>query len=795
MRDMLQPDKQKSKRMTIADRPLVLWGVPVVFMLVHTLQAWLGLEWLGDILAPLMLGWALFVLFPVIRSRTLNPITTHFFAAGIFAFALLEIAWASMNHFLHLAPAESLVMTALYLLTNLLFLIAIVQFAWLNFRHWPTVQFVLNLVTVSLILAGVVSYLYLESQWMLDWEHLIAQIYLGIDTFSMAIFLAMVISTLPQQTDRGFWLIFVALLQFYAADYLFIVQILNNQYVPNGLADWLYIASILLLANGIRISYHRAASRQPGKVKAQVTNAQSIALVIMILSLPILTLVARGIKAIELLYFAAILIIYLLASLSNLTRQSLEKLLKERTDHNNSLQRHVLERTRQLQDLNDELNHTLCHDALTGLFSRNYFLALVDREILKAEDQSPVYLAIVDLHRFRTINDLYSQEIGDQVLQDIARRLNQFQDDQSTIAARLGGDEFALLCNCSPDQRIVEDKLDQLLKLLEAPIEAGPYTLQVGIRIGVASYPENAANRTDLLKCAKTAVEQAKAIRSNAYSFYDQTTHATVRRRNDVEMALRHADTAREFSLHFQPQYSVDGQSLIGLEALLRWNSPVLGSVSPSEFIPAAEETGEILRLGHFAMLEAMRQITNWNTRLGLTLHMGINISPLQLENGDFLSRVKEGINQTKVNPASLVFEITEGLAMLSPETCSDIFSQLKKLGIAIAIDDFGTGYSTYAYLKQFNVDYLKIDKKLIDTLAVDSRDAEIIQGMIAMARALKILTVAEGVEHTKQAKLLEQLGCDAIQGYLYGRPMPIPETDRFLSQHVHALSGGSQDG
>lgn len=775
-------ENRKSVKKTLADRPLLLWGIPAIFMLVHTLQSWLGLHMLGDLATPLMLGWALFVLYPVIWSKILSPITSRLFAAGILSFTILEIVWAIMNQVMHLDPAESLIMTALYLLTNLFFMIAIIQFAWLNFRRWPAVQFVLNLVTVSLILAGVVSYLYSENQFALDWEHWMAQIYLGIDTISLAIFLAMVISTLPQQTDKGFWLIFTALLQFYAADFLFVVQVLNDQYVPNGLADWLYIASFLLLANGIRLSHHHAVIRQPEKIQSQISNAQSISLVIMILSLPILILVVRGIKVLELLYFTAILIIYLLASLSNQSRQLLENLLKERTDHNDSLQRHVLERTRQLQDLNDELNHALCHDALTGLYSRNHFLALVDREILKASPANPVYLAIVDIARFRMINDLYTQETGDQVLKEMAHRLQSFQNDGTTIIARLGGDEFALLCSCSPDREIIRAKLDQLLELFASPIEISPFRIQVGVHIGLAACPENATDRTHLLKCAKTSVEQAKAKKINSYSFYNQTTHLEIRRRNDVEMALRSADVEHEFTLHFQPQFSADGQKLVGMEALLRWHSPILGWVSPGEFISVAEEIGLILKLGQMAMEKAMRQITAWNTHYCLALKMGVNISPLQLENDDFLATVQDCLVQSGANPAWLVFEITEGLAMLAPETSSAILNELKLAGISIAIDDFGSGYSTYAYLKQYQVDYLKIDKNLIDAITTDARDADIIQGIIAMARALHIKTIAEGVEHQDQADLLIKLGCHKVQGYLYGRPMLALDFENMLS-------------
>lgn len=301
MANLSKPDPREVSRKTIAERPAILWGVPAVFMLIYSIQVWAGLDWLGDLVAPLSLGWALIVLFPVLRSKTLSQLTTYLFTAGILCFTLLESVWAIMNQILHLDPAASLVMTALYLLTNLFFLMAILQFAWLNFRHWPTIQFLLNLVTVSLILAGAVSYLYFEKQIVFDAEHWIALIYLGIDTISLAIFLALVISTLPLQIDKGFWLIFAALIQFYAADFLYITQVLNDQYIPNGLVDWLYIASILLLANGMRSSHHRTWNQSPDTVKPQISNAQSITLVILILSLPVLILVSRGIKASELL--------------------------------------------------------------------------------------------------------------------------------------------------------------------------------------------------------------------------------------------------------------------------------------------------------------------------------------------------------------------------------------------------------------------------------------------------------------------------------------------------------------
>lgn len=763
--------------------PWILWGVPALYMAFFTVQAIAGLGLVADIGTPLVLGWMLVNLIPVLRLRQEQHVIAILFYLGIAVFTGLEIAWAILDHSFVSDPTDNPVLTLFYLVPNLLFFSAIILFAKFNRSRGSSYQFMTNLVTASLITVGVVTYLFFDWQLSVDFDQMVALAYLIIDMISLSVMLAIVAFALPLENDSGYWLALLALFQYYTADLLYVFQVLNDLYVPNGLADWLYVASLLLLAISLVTRYRNLVIKRPGLVLKGITTSQTTVLVLLILSLPILVLVVRGIKAAELLYFSAILVIYLLASLGNQNRLALEKSLAERTEHNDTLQQRVLERTSQLQDLNDDLSHALCHDGLTGLYSRNFFLSLVDREILKATAERPVYLAIIDLARFRMINDLYTQEVGDQVLQEVALLMDQFQTDQNTLAARLGGDEFALLCSCSPDLDIIRNKMDHLLGLFARPLRIDPFSLQIGVHIGIAAYPENASDRTNLLKCAKTAVEQAKGKRSNSYSFYDQKTHAAVRRRNDIEMALRRADIPREFSLHYQPLFSADGQILKGMEALLRWNSPLLGTVSPGEFIPAAEETGEILKLGQFVMREAMWQISEWNIKLGLDLRMGINISPLQLENGDFMSLVREAIHLSKAKPDWIIFEITEGLAMLDPETSSEIFQKLKDIGLSIAIDDFGSGYSTYAYLKQFRVDHLKIDKRLIDTIATDTRDAQIIQAIIDMARALQIKTTAEGVEHQEQAQLLIQLGCDEIQGYLYGCPLPKNKFASYLEE------------
>jgi len=263
----------------------------------------------------------------------------------------------------------------------------------------------------------------------------------------------------------------------------------------------------------------------------------------------------------------------------------------------------------------------------------------------------------------------------------------------------------------------------------------------------------------------------AKTDRRGGVSFFDSALIAGIERCNRIDLALRRASLTTEFYLVYQPQFSVDGVRLVGMEALVRWNSPDLGFVAPDEFIPIAEENGIITPLSDWIMVTALRQIADWNTRYSRNLLMGINVSPRQLDDVNFLNKLEAAIDECKTLPEWINIEITERSAMKGETFLTGIFNRLASLNISSSIDDFGTGYSSLSYLKEFDIEYLKIAKELIDGIATNETSAQIVQAIIMIATALKLETIAEGVESEDQVKILTALGCDEIQGYYYGRP------------------------
>jgi EAL domain-containing protein (putative c-di-GMP-specific phosphodiesterase class I) len=272
----------------------------------------------------------------------------------------------------------------------------------------------------------------------------------------------------------------------------------------------------------------------------------------------------------------------------------------------------------------------------------------------------------------------------------------------------------------------------------------------------------------------------------NGVSFFDQSLNAKIEREHQIDLALRRARFDEEFSLVFQPQYAVGGRRLMGMEALIRWNPPSLGRIPPDEFIPIAEANRTILPLSDWITDKAIAQIADWNRRFSAKWVMGINVSPLQIDDENFLQRLDETLRSRAVDPSWINLEMTERCAMKEETAVLGFFDLLAKRGIASSIDDFGTGYSSLAYLKKFNIDYLKIAKQLIDGIAERDIDRQIVQAIIMMATALELRTIAEGVEDERQFDLLASLGVDEIQGYILGKPLPPDEFEReFIAREV----------
>ena len=444
----------------------------------------------------------------------------------------------------------------------------------------------------------------------------------------------------------------------------------------------------------------------------------------------------------------------------------------------------ITEQRQQLEQL-----HQLSHfDPLTGLANRQQFqkcLTLALTEAHRSGQEGAVLF--VDLDNFRDFNDVYGHEVGDQLLQAVATRLGQLSSGRA-VKARFGGDEFVLLLEGlgeSKEQALlqIETQAKAILRTLSKPfvlVNDQSYTGTASV--GIAMFSDSPDEMLSLIKKAELAMYAAKGAGRSRFSFFDPSMQAQVRHRAELEAGIRRALEESEFRLWYQPQFNCAYQ-LIGLEALIRWQHPDQGIISPAEFIPVAEASGLILPLGRWILRTACEQLVAWQHHPVLAgVRIAVNISAHQIQHEHFVTEVFSILNQTGADPSHLELELTESLLVEDVEQTIEKMQQLRQRGIHFALDDFGTGYSSMCYLKRLPLDKLKIDQSFVQDVMTDSNDVAIIRTIVALGQSLDLAVIAEGVETSEQKQSLSALGCRTFQGYLFSRPVPAKE----LEQHIY---------
>ncbi len=419
-------------------------------------------------------------------------------------------------------------------------------------------------------------------------------------------------------------------------------------------------------------------------------------------------------------------------------------------------------------------------DALTGLANH----ALLDDRFNQAlsmaqRSAKPMALMSLDLDHFKNINDALGRHVGDALLVEIARRIQTVVRDEDTVS-RQGGDEFVLLLPTS-DPSGAAHMAEKLLQIVAKSYQIEAHELVVTPSIGIAMYPGDGADFELLSKNADVAMYRAKQDGRNRYRFFAAQMQMRLTRTLQLEGALRHALERGQLQLHYQPQLSMQGGRIIGAEALLRWQHPEFGAVSPAEFIPIAEASGLILQIGEWVIGTAARQMKTWIDMQLAPAVVAVNLSAVQFRHPQLTERVMQILEDAQLSPTRLELELTEGTAMDDPPGAIAVMDALDARGIRMAIDDFGTGYSSLSYLKRFKVCKLKIDQSFVRDLSDDAEDKAIVVSIITLARTLGLKTIAEGVETEDQLAFLRQNGCDEVQGYYYSRPLPAEAFGAFL--------------
>ncbi len=467
------------------------------------------------------------------------------------------------------------------------------------------------------------------------------------------------------------------------------------------------------------------------------------------------------------------------------------------TEAQAELERQVQERTNQLsetiQTLHQEVEdrkriqeriHWMAHyDTLTGLPNRAFLAERSKQAIEDARSNNrPLAVIFLDLDRFKHVNDSLGHKVGDALLQEIAKRLRAVVRDRDTVA-RVGGDEFVLLlpgANAQGAARVAGKLQEASLK----PYQIGHHELSMAPSMGIALYPQDGDDIDALTQSADVAMYHAKLEGRNTYRFFTPQMHAKSVRALQLENAMRRALDRDEFTLHYQPQICLHTGEIRSVEALLRWNQAELGNVSPAEFIPVAEDSGQILQIGEWVLRNAIRQLQAWHRQGFRQLKVAVNLSAIQFHQPQLPELINRILLEYSIPPHALELELTEGVAILDPKAATSTMDALRGSGVWLSIDDFGTGYSSLSQLKRFQIYKLKIDQSFIRDIDHDHNDRAIVSAIIRMAQALGIQTTAEGVETQAQLAFLREQGCDEAQGYWFSKPVPAEQISQLLKTY-----------
>jgi diguanylate cyclase len=425
-----------------------------------------------------------------------------------------------------------------------------------------------------------------------------------------------------------------------------------------------------------------------------------------------------------------------------------------------------------LDHAHEELRFLALHDNLTKLPNRTLLEDRLDQEIANARrNQKSLSVLFLDLDGFKQINDAYGHQVGDLLLIEVAQRIRSVVRARDTVA-RLGGDEFVLLADTG-EPADAANIASKLIAAIQQPFALGGHECQVTVSIGIAIYNGGEAQREELLKSADAAMYHAKALGRDTYCFFDVSMNADAQRQLQVLHDLRMAMGRQELVLYYQPKFDAHTHAMLGAEALIRWKHPTRGLVLPGDFIPLAEKIGLIVPIGDWTVQEACRQLSEWRALGHTDWTVAVNLSAVQFNHPNLLDLVQRSLERYGLDPGRLVLEITESTAMHDPNASMNILQKLHKMGVRISIDDFGTGYSSLLYLKRLPARELKIDRGFVRQLSPETEDAAIISAIVALGQTLNLEIVAEGVETLAQQEFLTGLGCNSLQGFLLGRPMP----------------------
>lgn len=669
-----------------------------------------------------------------------------------------------------------------YMLTNAAFIIGIISFVFIYYKKWNRTALFLDMFVIMALSFALLGQVYLcspaETALIFQPAVLLAAVSVLLDTIIIAsegiLFSSVNKNNMPAYlriTGGGFLL------------YSF-TDILNNynRIKDMGISDAImgafYMASFIVIAAGAFFQIHKQdyEPEQDGLTDDMVIARKLLVIMLYPAAALIMSrIVYNPYLWNEMIFFFGMLGCYFGALLCVRNYMKSQRLLEKEKELRSNLENVVYRQIGELTRLANE-------DIITKLYNRQFFLERLNNEIEERKQNEYVFVMMIDIHRFKAINDIYGHHIGDMVLKQVADRIKEWNTVGATIS-RYGEDEFALFKREEIEREKIEDIAASLIKYVARPIDIEGNEIDINVSMGISVCPIYADKGDMLLHYADIAMYRAKTTgMKNKYVFFDPALSEYARKKNEIGFLLEKAVKENKFMIYYQPQFTLPDRKLAGAEALIRWKDEKYGFIPPSEFIPIAEELGIIKELDTWVRREAFKQAAEWNKKYGISLQVGVNVSPKELADDEFISLLEKNIAESNVDPKWTSIEITESIVLEDSEKMDRIFDFFKKTGITVSVDDFGTGYSSMNYIKKYPFSCIKIDRSLIDKISTSENDRKIVKAIIAMSRAINMKTIAEGIETKEQEKILTNMGCDQAQSFMYGEPVP---PDKFEEMYL----------
>ncbi|MDD3174496.1 MAG: bifunctional diguanylate cyclase/phosphodiesterase [Herbinix sp.] len=734
-------------------------------------------DFLGNLLSPsitLIAFIAVYKAFYLNENRKNIRFMGLLLSLGILSWVAADVLFAFYDMVLDINPEEVTVITYCYSLTNLLMAISLSLYGYYVLRKWNSVQVLLDSIIISFFVIELVWIVFLDENvknivlLRSDW---ISSLCILLDIL-MIIWIAIWFMSI--RAGKLPWLlrfISAGVLLFSMTDLVYYYQCFFGAYDPNTIIDAIYVTAFLLIAIAAMIQLDIRASDLHTELHNTGRKGKSYALVLA----PVLLIIFKGFEVTNLLQFITVILIYNMLSTYIQSNIYKEGLFRKEHEINNELEQKVKVRTEELEEKNRVLQHLLDQDFVTGLKNRRYLLSSLEKMIASLKDGETIVLLYIDINRFKMITTMYGHYVGDMILYEMAEKLKPLEKmAKRTILTSYGDDTFVFATVGHSDYKHGYEFAKEAIRLGSDIYKIDDYQIRVTVNIGISMFPNDSSTKEELIKHADIAMSQARHQGFNFAKEFDMNLSSEIFRRNTIEILLKKVNFNQEFKVYYQPQLLTESKKLIGFEALLRWKTPSGEMIGPSEFIPVAEETGYILPIGDWVMMSVMKQLIEWNQLFHNKIMIGINVSLKQLNSPQFINHLREEMDSLKVDPEWVDLEITESLQLQENPDVLNVLENIKNLGVKISIDDFGTGYSSLSYLKNFPVDRIKLAKELIDYIHMDEFDYELVKAIILLSKARDIRVIAEGVETREQWEVLKELQCDEVQGYYFGRPMPV---------------------